>query len=192
MDSIEGVSLASSAVSAIFSLISLVSATVSAIFSLASSLVSTNSSLASSVASAIFSSASSLASSIFLMKSAVSFSAFSTISSFSSILADSLISSMVSAGLIDLTTLTALSVSSTINLLASFSMNSFCFSVIGTWRGLGCASFALALAIVAVCSGLIGSWNTLTSSSSSILVLTLSGVLLIFLVGTCFLGTTSA
>ena len=65
------------------------------------------------------------------MNSAVSFSAFSTTPS-SSILADSLISSMVSAGLMDFTTLTAPSVSSTTNLFASFAMNSFCFSVIGT------------------------------------------------------------
>ena len=48
---------------------------------------------------------------------------------------------------------------------ASLEMNSFCFSVIGTWRGFGCSNSCLALSMVAVCSGLIGSWKATTSSS---------------------------
>ena len=126
-----GVSLTSSSASTLIS-----SASVSAI-SLASSLISSASVLAVSPFSVdkVFSTPT-FASSIFCINSAVSASAFLTMSSsstlVSSILADSLISSIVSAGKTDFTTLTELSESSTTNLLESFAMNSFCFSVMGT------------------------------------------------------------
>ena len=179
------------------------SALTSAVFSVSfagvssasASAVSSASSTLTSLSAEMVSSTSSLASSIFLINSAVSFSAFSTTSLCSStfgvessIFADSFNSSMLSEGCTDLTTFTPPSVSSTTNLFASFEMNSFCFSVIGTCLAIGCSSLALALLIVAVWTGLIGSWNGLTSSSLTIWVLTLSGVLCTFLVVTASAG----